>query len=186
MKAILGLLDNDTERTAIELIHALDEDATSPLKGRILRYPKERDKWIKVNQVQPVVVGLLLPGGCLHDETQAERKRLLIAYLEAIKETFTEAWADEKARSYSLLQTSGIQMILSLLPDVMQRCDFSEGFTYNAETFKRQLLPLVDFALLAGWKKTAVEDAISTEAKRKMFLGQLKQILKVKSPGASF
>ncbi len=111
MRAILGLLDNDIERTAIELVHALDEDATSPLQGRILRFPKERDKWIKVNQIQPVIVGLLSPGGCLHDKTQAERKRLLIAYLEAVKETFPDAWADDKARSYSLLQTSGIQMM---------------------------------------------------------------------------
>ncbi|MGH7987680.1 MAG: DGQHR domain-containing protein [Candidatus Binataceae bacterium] len=185
MKAILGLLDSDIEKTSIELIHALDEDPSSPLRGRILRFPKERDKWIKVNQLRPVIVGLLSPGGCLHDKGQAERKRLLIAYLEAVEETFPDAWSDDKARSYSLLQTSGIQLILSLLPDVMQRCDFLETFTYTSETFKRQLMPLIDFALLAGWKKIAVEDAISTAAKRKMFFGQLKQALKVAPPVTS-
>ncbi len=183
MKAILGLLDSDVEKASIELIHALDEDPTSPLRDHILRFPKERDKWIKVNQLQPVILGLLSPGGCLHDKNQAERKRLLIAYIEAIKETFPDAWADDKGRSYSLLQTSGLQMMLSLLPDVMHRCDFLESFKYTAETLKRQMLPLADFALLGGWKKMTVEDAISTAQKRKMFLGQLKQVLKVKSPG---
>jgi DGQHR domain-containing protein len=180
MKAILGLLDDDVEKTSIELIHLLDEEPTSPLLNRVLRYPREKGKWIKVNQLQPVISGLLSAGGCLHDKNQADRKNLLIAYLEAIKETFQEAWDDGKAQSYSLLQPSGIQMMLELLPDVMTRCDFLEGFTYTAATFKKQLAPLADSALLAGWKKNAIEDALSTAAKRKMFLGELKQILKVK------
>jgi hypothetical protein len=47
MKAILGLLETDIEKTAIELIHALDEDKQSPLLSRVLRFPKEKNKWIK-------------------------------------------------------------------------------------------------------------------------------------------
>ena len=75
MKAILGLLDNDIEQATVELIHALDDDPASPLRDRILRYPRERDKWIKVNQLKPVVTGLLAPGGCLSNKTLAERKK---------------------------------------------------------------------------------------------------------------
>ncbi|HVA48204.1 MAG TPA: DGQHR domain-containing protein [Pirellulales bacterium] len=182
MKAILGLLDSDIEKTSIELIHSLDEDPSSPLQGRILRYPQERGKWIKTNQLQPVILGLLSPGGCLHDKTQAERKRILIAYLDAVKTTFPNAWADDKAKSYSLLQTSGLQLALSLVPDAMQRCDFYESFSYTADTFERQIAPLADAAILGDWKKAAVEDAISTAAKRKNFLGQLKEALRLKAP----
>src|SRR5437867_2749738 len=85
MRAILGLLDTDIEKTAIELIHALDEDKQSPLYDRILRFPKERNKWIKVNQLSPVIVGFLSPGGCLYSKNNAERKRIIIAFLEAVK-----------------------------------------------------------------------------------------------------
>lgn len=184
MKAILGLLDTDYENTAIELIHDLDEDKQSPLYNHVLRFPKERNKWIKVNQVFPIVVGFLLPGGCLHSHTKAERKRILIAFLEAVKQSFPDAWADPDAKSYSLLQTAGLQIMLSLLPDAMQRCDFLEQFSYTADTFEQQLKPLVDSSLLGSWRKAAVEDPLSTQAKRKLLLGQLKELMKVKPPVA--
>jgi DGQHR domain-containing protein len=182
MKAILGLLDNDIDKSTIELIHSLDEDSTSPLFNRILRYPMERDKWIKVNQLQPVVTGLLAPGGRLHEKNQADRKQILIAYLNALKKLFPDAWADVKGKSYALLQTSGLQLVIGLLPDVMTRCDFNDGFSYTAETFEKQLAPLTDAAIVGQWKRTVVDDALSTSAKRKMFMGQLKELLKVKPP----
>ena len=184
MKAILGLLDDDTHKSAIELIHAVDDDPLSPLHKRILRFPKERDKWIKVNQLEPVVSGLLAPGGSLHDKTQAERKRIIIAYFIALKTLFAEAWADHKGKSHALLQPSALQVIIGLLPDVMARCNFHEGFSYTAETFQRQLQTLADSALVDGWKRTAVDDALTTAAKRKMFIGQLKELLRVKPPAA--
>lgn len=182
MRAILGLLDTDIDKSTIELIHALDEDVSSPLHNKILRFPKERDKWIKVNQLEPVVSGLLAPGGCLHDKVHAERKRILIAYLDAVKRMFPDAWADEKGKSYALLQTSSLQVVVGLLPDVMARCDFSERFTYTIDTFERQLQPLVDSALVGSWKRTAVDDALATSPKRKMFMGQLKQVLRMRPP----
>lgn len=182
MKAILGLLDTDFENTAIELIHALDEDKQSPLYSRILRFPKERNKWIKVNQLLPVMMGFLVPGGSLYAKTNAERKRIVIAYIQAIKESFPEAWADTDGESYSLLQTAGLQIMLSLLPDAMQRCDFSEQFSYTNETLERQLKPLSESSLLGGWRRAAVEDALSTQAKRKLLLGQLKELMRLKPP----
>ena len=182
MKAILGLLDTDFENTAIELIHALDEDKQSPLYSRILRFPKERNKWIKVNQLLPVIMGFLVPGGSLYSKSTAERKRIVIAYLDAVKKSFPDAWADADADAYSLLQTAGLQIILGLLPDAMQRCDFSEQFSYTSETFERQLKPLVESSLLGQWRKAAVEDALSTGAKRKLLLGQLKELMRVKPP----
>jgi DGQHR domain-containing protein len=185
MKAILGLLDFDYENAAIELIHGLDEDKFSPLYNRILRFPKERNKWIKVNQLFPIVVGFLLPGGCLYSSSQAERKRIIVAYLEAVKQSFPDAWADTDTESYSLLQTAGLQIMLSILPDAMQRCDFLEHFNYTADTFERQLRPLVDSSLLGSWRKAAVEDPLSTQAKRKLLLGQLKELMKVRPPAAS-
>lgn len=185
MKAILGLLDTDYENTAIDLIHGLDDDNQSPLHNRILRFPKEKNKWIKVNQIFPIVVGFLLPGGCLHSKTNAERKRILIAYLQAVRSSFPDAWADSTADAYSLLQTAGLQIMLSILPDAMQRCDFLEQFNYTAETFERQLKPLVDSSLLGSWRKAAVEDPLSTQAKRKLLLGQLKELMKVRPPSVA-
>ena len=182
MKSILGLLDTDIEKACVDLIHDVDEAPDSPLKDRILRFPKEKNKWVKVGQLLPIIRGLLLPGGCLYEKTHAERKRLLIAYLQAVSETFPDAWADNKRSNYSLLQVAGLQMMIGLLPDVMQRCDFHEGFAYNLQTFKRQLEPVASLALLDNWKKSAVEEALSVNAKRIMFLGQLKEALRVRPP----
>jgi hypothetical protein len=123
-----------------------------------------------------------MPGGPLYEKTHAERKRLLIAYLQAVAETFSDAWADEKGTNYSLLQAAGLQMMLALLPDVMQRCDFHENFGYNLESFRRQLEPVAGLALLGNWRKSAVAEAISVKPKREMLLGQLKEALKVRPP----
>ena len=99
--------------------------------------------------------------------------------------TFSEAWADEKRTNYALLQPSSLQIIFSLLPNVMQRCDFYENFSYTVETFKRQLEPLSEIALLNRWKKSSVDDTLSTQPKREMFLGQLKAALIVRPPSQS-
>lgn len=56
----------------------------------------------------------------------------------------------------------------------MQRCDFSEQFSYTKETFGRQLSPLAESSLLGEWRRAALEDALSTQAKRKLLLGQLR------------
>lgn len=180
MRAILGLLDSDVDIACIDLIHALDDDPTCPLNNRILRFPKEKNKWVKTNQLLAAVKGLLLPGGCLHDKNHAERKRILVAYLNAFAETFPDAWADEKRNNYALLQPSSLQITIGLLPDVMQRCDFYEGFSYNSETLKRQLESLAEMALLNQWRRSSVDEALSTQAKRGMFLGQLRENLRVR------
>jgi DGQHR domain-containing protein len=182
MKAILGLLDTDIEKACVDLIHELDEAPDSPLKDRILRYPKEKNKWVKVGQLLPVVKGLLLPGGPLYEKTHAERKRVMIAFLQAVSHTFPDAWADEKGVNYSLLQPASLQIMLAILPDVMKRCDFYENFSYNLETFKRQLEPVGALALLGNWGKSVVAEAISVRPKRAMFLGNLKQALQVRPP----
>ena len=89
-----------------------------------------------------------------------------------------------KRTSYSLLQPSSLQITIGLLPDVMRRCDFYEGFSYTYEIFKRQLEPLTEIALLNQWKKSSVDEALSTKPKREMFLGQLRAALKVKPPSS--
>jgi hypothetical protein len=66
----------------------------------------------------------------------------------------------------------------------MQRCDFSEQFNYTAETFERQLKPLTEASLLGSWRRAAVEEALSTQAKRKLLLGQLKEQMRVKPASA--
>ena len=184
MKAILGLLDTDNAKAAIDLIDALVDDSASPLHNRILRFPKEKHRWVRTNQLLPVVKALVLPGGSLHEKTHAERKRILVAYLKAFSDTFPEAWADVKRKQYSLLQASSFQIAVGLLPDLMSRCDHYEGFSYTCETFTRQLEPLKESALLNHWRKTAVDEALSTKPKRQMFLGQLKEALKVRPPSA--
>ncbi len=77
MKLILGLLDNDIDKACVELIHSLDEDLDSPLKGRILKLPKDKNTWIKTNQLLPVVRGLLSPGGCLDEKKILSEKEFL-------------------------------------------------------------------------------------------------------------
>jgi DGQHR domain-containing protein len=182
MRLILGLLDNDIDKACIELIHSLDEDLNSPLRNRILRLPKETNKWIKTNQLLPVVKGLLSAGGRLHEKTTSERKRIMIVYLQAISKIFPEAWNDEKCKDYALIKPSSLQIIFGLLEDVMERCNFNEGFSYTLDTFTRQLEPLSEIALLNNWKKSSVDEALSTKPKREMFFGQLKAALRIKPP----
>jgi DGQHR domain-containing protein len=182
MKAILGLLETDTEKATIDLIHALNDDAHSPLHNRILKFPKEQNKWVKTNQLAPVVKALLASGGRLYGSNAAERKTILMAYLQAVAETFPDAWADTKKSKYALLLPTSLQIMISLLPDVMTRCDFYESFSYTTATFKKQLEPLSSLALLGDWAKTSVEEALSVKPKREAFLGELRQALRLKSP----
>jgi hypothetical protein len=72
--------------------------------------------------------------------------------------------------------------MLSLLAEAILRCNFFEQFNYTYETFQRQLKPLSDSSLLGTWRRAAVEDVISTQAKRKLLFGQLKELLMVKPP----
>lgn len=182
MKAILGLLDTDIDKASIELIHALDDDAQSPLCGKILRFPKEQNKWVKVAQLAPITKALLVPGGVLYEKTHAERKRILVEYFAAIRSTFPEAWGDDKSKDYSLLTATGLQMVLGVLPDIMQRCDFNEGFNYTEDTFARQLEPLQALAILGDWRKGAVQEPFGVKPRREMFLGQLKEALRIRPP----
>lgn len=180
MKAILGLLEDDIDKTSVELVHVLDEDPDSPLHQKILRFPKEKGKWIKTNQLLDPLRAMLAPSGCLHDKSQAERKRILIAYLKALRQTFPEAWAEDTRHDYALLQPVGIQLSLALLPDIMLRCDFNEAFSYNVDTFTRQMAMLTDMALLGRWNRSVVEPHIANNPKRKAFLQQLKENLRVR------
>jgi hypothetical protein len=81
-----------------------------------------------------------------------------------------------------LLQPAALQLVIGLLPDAMSRCDFMDGFSYTAETLGRQLQPLVESAFVGGWKRSVVEEALSTAPKRKAFMGQLKELLRVRPP----
>ena len=179
MKAILGLLEDDVYKVSIELITQLDEDPESLFKGKILRFPKEKGKWIKTNQLLEPIKTMLDAGGCLHDKTHAERKRILVAYLKAWRQTFPEACADDTRHDYALLQPVGIQISLALLSDIMLRCDFYEAFNYNVETLVRQMSMLADMALLGKWQRKIVEPHIAVSARRLAFLKQIKQNLKV-------
>ncbi|HQF12003.1 MAG TPA: DGQHR domain-containing protein [Paludibacteraceae bacterium] len=185
MKAILGLLDTDIEKSCIEIVNFLDENQDSPMKGKILRFPKEKGKWIKTNQLLPVLKVLMSPGGRLYDKNMAERQQILKDYLSAIASVFSDAWQDDKKTNFAITQTASLQIVFSLLTDVMVRCDFYEGFQYNKATMTNQIEPLKELSLLNAWRKTAVDDLLSTEAKRKAFLGQLKEALRPKSPGVN-
>ena len=105
-------------------------------------------------------------------------------YFTAVKETFPSAWADEKSKDYALLTATGLQMILGVLPDTMSRCDFNEGFSYTSETFARQLEPLQALAILGDWGKSSVQEPFGVRPRREMFLGQLKEALRLRPPGA--
>lgn len=126
--------------------------------------------------------GINPAGGRLYEKNLVERKRIVVTYLKAFAETFAEAWADEKRSNYALLQPSSLQITIALLPDVMQRCDFYEGFLYTQETFKRQLKPLSELALLNNWNKASVDEPLSTAPKREKFLGFLREALRLKAP----
>ena len=184
MKMILGLMESDTASATVELIHQLDEDKSSPLKDKILRYPNDKNKWVTTNQLVPVVKGLVSPGGCLSAKNGSERRSIMISYLQAVKEIFPDAWVDTKRVKYSLVSPTALQIMIALLPDVMTRCDFHEGFVYNEKTFEAQLEPLKNLTLLGSWSKSSVEESISVKPRREALLGELREALRVTAPSA--
>jgi hypothetical protein len=152
-------------RSCGDLIQELDKTSDSPLKDCIQGRYREKRKWVKLEQFFPIIKDLLLPGGPLYKKTYTERERLLIAHLQAVSETFPNAWADHKRAGYSRQKAASLLITMELLPDVMQRsCDFHEGFAYKLETFKRQLEPVAGLILLGNWQKSTV--SISRKADR--------------------
>jgi integrase len=173
--------ETNIEQVCGDLIQELDKASDSPLKDRIQGSYREKRKWVKLEQFFPIIKGLLLPGGPLYEKTYTERKRLLIAYLQAISETFPDAWADHKRSRYSRQKAASLLIMMELLPDVMQRsCDFHESFPYDLETFKRQLEPVAGLILLGNWRKSTV--AISRKSDRTKLVRQLKEALRVMPP----
>jgi len=170
--------DIDVEQVCGDLIRELDKAPDSPLKDRIQGPYSGKGK---IRQILPIIKGLLLPGGPLYEKTHTERKRLLIAYLQAVSETFPDAWADHKRANYSRQKAASLLIMMALLPDVLQRCcDFHESFPYDLETFKRQLEPVAGLILLGNWRKSTL--AIFKKSDRKKLVGQLKEALRVRPP----
>jgi len=126
--------------------------------------------------------GFLLPGGCLYSKSNANESESSLPIW-----TPSNSHSRMRGRIQTLSRTRcfkrlGFKIMLGLLPDAMQRCDFSEQFTYTKETFERQLKPLTESSLLGQWRKISVENALSTQGRRKLLLGQLKELMKVKPP----
>ena len=65
-------------------------------------------------------------------------------------------------------------------------CSFDLDFDGQAKRIRSALggQSLADSAMLDGWKRVAVDNPLSTSGKRKLLIGQLKEVLRVKAPKA--
>ena len=107
----------------------------------------------------------------------------MIAFLNAVKKLFPDAWADDKGKSHALLQTSALQMILGILQTLFFDATFQKGFHTRQKPLSVSLPPSRTLPLLGNGDTLRLTMRLSTSGKRKMFIGQLKELLKLKPPG---
>jgi integrase len=185
------------EQICCDLIQDLDGERNSPVNGRIRQahggrtrekenYARDASegygqkfKWVTAKQILPIIRDLMRPGGPLYEKGYATRKRLLFAYLQAVSETFPDAWADHKCAKYSREKASSLLIMLALLPDVMKQCNLRSSSAYTKKRFKQLLEPVAGLVHFGDWKNSTV--AISTERKRSSLLRELQWALRPKS-----
>jgi DGQHR domain-containing protein len=122
--------------TSVAIVHDLNNDADSVLKGRIKVYPQDRRTWIKAPTLVKFVTSIIGPGGALQGLTKEKQKEILMSYFKALKNEYPFAWGN---RNYLLTKSMGIEIACTLFQNVYQRCQRYENGHTSIDAFRRQL-----------------------------------------------
>lgn len=129
------------ETAVIDVLHRLNNDSDSPLKGRIKFMDGTEGTWVKSTAMKTWLSALLSSGGVLATKSVAEQAEIIKQYVRAIGETWPDAWGDVK--NYNLSKPLGIEIMLGLFPAILHRVDLNKGRQYTAENFVSQMTPLI-------------------------------------------
>lgn len=129
-------LPQDDERI-YTVIKGLNTNSDSPLCNRIQMLPEQRDKWIKNTALFKQLKPHLSNGGVLYSKTSGQQITILTSYFNAFKETYSEAWENQK--DYMLTKTQGFELMCGVFRELKNRCDLFEGQQYTKDAFNKQL-----------------------------------------------
>lgn len=130
------------ETPVMDVIIRLNEDNDSPLRNAIKMFADDRGKWVKNTAMKKWLSPHLTTGGVLSTKSISERAQIIKEFFKGVQRTWPVEWEDRK--SYSLTKPIGIEIILGIFPSVKHRCDLNCGKQYSAETFSKQMSPLVN------------------------------------------
>jgi DGQHR domain-containing protein len=129
-------LSAETSAT-MDVVYALNTNPQSPLKDKIKVLDTDKDTWLTNKKTKDLIAPYTQIGGVLHNKTPNQQATILIDYLKAIRNTWPEAWGDNKRST--LTKTFGLEVMFGAFGDAKHRCDLNEGRQYTEETFTRQL-----------------------------------------------
>jgi DGQHR domain-containing protein len=160
----------DAKGSAAAIVEQLNEDSSSPLKGKIKMFQDETEKWIAYDQMVNFLAPLFEKGQRLYFlDAQVAFSRIL-AYLRAIAEIYPEEWGNNK--KYRLTAAAGFEVVIGLFERAHERArilKIAEGPT--KEDFKQALEPLKD---ITDWSaETFKERGYTGSAGKKILLKEL-------------
>lgn len=131
----------DAKDNAAAIVEQLNDDSESPLYQRIKMYQDEKNKWITNDQAINTLAPLFETGALLSFLSTDLAFSRIKNYLEAIKETFPDAWGDN--RGYRLTRAAGFEVIMGLFERVHDRArDITTEGAPKKEAFVRALEPI--------------------------------------------
>jgi len=134
------------ERKALSIVHALNDDADSPIAGKIKIRDDQTDPWITNVQLKGLIEPHLSQKGVLAAKSIETATAILKDYLNAVKETWKDIWEGDR-KSYVLTWAIGFDVIFVIFAKIIGFCDLYEDRTYTAESFQRQMQQLVGLSL---------------------------------------
>ncbi len=175
--------DATADDTAVmDVLVPMNQDANSPLRGRIKMLDTDKGTWIK-NSAMRRLIAPHLEGGVLAAKTSAQRTQIFKNFFNAVKGTWPDAWGDN--RKFNLCKTLGFEIMLGVFPAVIRRCDLNTGASYTAENMLRMMEPLghATIEMPGGskmqldWLRGGPMAVIGNAATKSIAIRQLKKLL---------
>jgi DGQHR domain-containing protein len=122
---------------SVSIVHDLNNELDSVLKGKIKVYPDDKKTWVNGPRLAKFLKPIVGPGGVLQGMPEKKATKVLKNYLRAIKGEYAVAWGNND--HYVLTKTMGIEIASALFPNVYQRCQRYEKQRTDVDSFRRQL-----------------------------------------------
>lgn len=131
------------ERNALAIVHDLNNDADSPLNGKVKIRDDQNDRWVTNVQLKRLIEPHISPEGILAAKSHETATEILKNYFNAVKETWIDIWEGDR-NSYVLTWSIGFEIMLGIFGNIMRFCDLYENRSYSVESIKNQLNHLDD------------------------------------------
>lgn len=129
------------DSVAMDVVIHLNEDPDSPLQGKIKMRDDDKKTWVTNEGVKSWILPHVGNGGILFNKTPAQQCQILKNYLNACKQLWPEAWG---STDHILTKATGVEIMSSILREVIHRCNLNEGKQTSIAAFKGQMQVLKD------------------------------------------